>query len=97
VSRWGLFRSGVEPGGPADSGLGGGQVLCSAATAGVVEGQVSLIDLGEHRLRDLDRPVRVFQIGEGGFPPLRILDAVPENLPLPAAVPSTGSWARTRR
>jgi len=60
----------------------GGEVLCSAATAALVEAEVPLIDLGEHRLRDLDRPLRVFQLGEGDFPPLRSLDAFPGNLPL---------------
>src|SRR5262245_48375802 len=60
----------------------GGQVLCSAATAGLVEGEVRLVDLGEHRLRDLDGSLRVFQIGDERFPPLRTLDAFPGNLPL---------------
>jgi predicted ATPase len=64
---------------------GGGQILCSAATAGLVEGQVSLVDLGEHRLRDLDGPLRVFQIGQGRFPPIRTLDPLPGNLPLPTS------------
>jgi predicted ATPase len=64
---------------------GGGQVLCSAATAGLVEGEISLVDLGEHRLRDLDRPLRVFQLGAGRFAPIRALDALPGNLPLPAS------------
>jgi predicted ATPase len=64
---------------------GGGQVLCSAVTAGLVEGQISLVDLGEHRLRDLDGPLRVFQIGQGRFPPIRALDVFPGNLPLPAS------------
>jgi class 3 adenylate cyclase len=43
----------------------GGQVVCSAVTAGLVDTDVALIDLGEHRLRDLDRPMRVFQVGAG--------------------------------
>lgn len=60
----------------------GGQVLCSATTASLVEAEWPLIDLGEHRLRDLDRPIRIFQIGQGGFPPLRSLDAFPGNLPV---------------
>jgi predicted ATPase len=60
----------------------GGQVLCSAATASLVEGEVPLVDLGEHRLRDLDRPLRVFQLGDAAFPPLRSLDSLPGNLPL---------------
>ncbi len=59
----------------------GGQVLCSAATAGLVDAEVALVDLGEHRLRDLDRPMRVFQLGGGSFGVLRSLDAFPGNLP----------------
>ena len=59
----------------------GGQVVCSSATAGVIDAGVTLVDLGDHRLRDLDRPVRVFQVGGGSFAPLRSLDALPGNLP----------------
>ena len=59
----------------------GGQLLVSAATAELLTG-TELVDLGEHRLRDLDRPLRVFQVGEGRFPALRTLDAFPGNLPL---------------
>jgi hypothetical protein len=65
----------------------GGQVLCSSATAELVgDAQLSLTDLGEHRLRDLDRPMHVFQVGGEGlpmeFPPLRKVDATPGNLPV---------------
>src|SRR5262249_47392562 len=46
---------------------------------------VSLRDLGEHRLRDLVRPERVFQLMIDGvaseFPMLRSLGTVPNNLP----------------
>jgi predicted ATPase len=59
----------------------GGQVLCSAATASLVDDGAAFIDLGEHHLRDLDRPMRLFQVGEGNFPPLRSLDTLPGNLP----------------
>jgi predicted ATPase len=59
----------------------GGQVLCSSATAEVLGEAVVLADLGEHRLRDLDRPMHVFQIGVGGFPPLRSLESFLGNLP----------------
>jgi predicted ATPase/class 3 adenylate cyclase len=59
----------------------GGQVLCSSATAELVDPGVVLIDLGEHRLRDLDRHMHVFQVGHGLFSPLRSLDAFPGNLP----------------
>ena len=67
----------------------GGQVVCSAATAdlaGEVLASVGFRDLGEHRLRDLSRPERVFQalaLGlETEFAPLRSLDAYPGNLPV---------------
>ena len=46
---------------------------------------VELVDLGEHRLRDLSRTERVFEVrfpGQGvTFPPLRSLDAFRHNLP----------------
>jgi predicted ATPase/class 3 adenylate cyclase len=58
----------------------GGQVVCSEVTAGLAP-EIPIADLGEHRLRDLDRPLRVFQVGGGPFPPLRTLDAFPGNLP----------------
>jgi hypothetical protein len=67
----------------------GGQVLMSGATALLVGDDLpdgrGLVDLGEHRLRDLAQPVRIFQLtGPGlqaGFPPLRTLAAFAGNLP----------------
>jgi predicted ATPase/class 3 adenylate cyclase len=59
----------------------GGQILCSAVTAALVTADVPLIDLGEHRLRDLSAAQRVFQVGERRFPALRSVDVVPGNLP----------------
>lgn len=67
----------------------GGQVVVSGATEALLTGQLphgmELVDLGEHRLRDLGRPARVFQLVRAGcredFPPLRTLDAFPGNLP----------------
>jgi predicted ATPase/class 3 adenylate cyclase len=69
----------------------GGQVLISGATAELLseslpEG-VTLRDLGLHRLKDLGRAERVFQLeagfGQTGFPPLASLDnpELPNNLP----------------
>ena len=66
-----------------------GQILCSGATAGLVEDEplpgVELLDLGEHRLRDIARPDRLFQVCAAGlpreFPPLATVDAAPGNLP----------------
>jgi predicted ATPase/class 3 adenylate cyclase len=51
----------------------GGQVLMSAATAGLVD--LELRDLGVHRLKDLIAGERLFQLGHADYPPLRTLDA----------------------
>jgi predicted ATPase len=59
----------------------GGQVLVSASTAALV-GDGGLQDLGEHRLKDLSAPERVYQVGSGDFPPLKSLYRT--NLPIPA-------------
>jgi predicted ATPase/class 3 adenylate cyclase len=68
----------------------GGQVLLSLPTHEMVRDQLpagmSLADLGEHRLKDLFRPERVFQLVSpdlpSEFPPLRTLDAYRNKLPL---------------
>ncbi len=58
----------------------GRQVLVSASTASLVEAE--LLDLGEHRLKDLSAAERLFQLGDGEFPPLKTLYRT--NLPIPA-------------
>jgi predicted ATPase/class 3 adenylate cyclase len=68
----------------------GGQVLVSLTTEQLLSDQlpdgVTLIDLGAHRLRDLSRPERVFQVAHPEmvreFPALRSLDAFSGNLPV---------------
>ena len=68
----------------------GGQVLLSLPAQELVRDQLpagtSLRDLGEHRLKDLFRPERVFQLVSpdlpSEFPPLRTLEAYRNNLPL---------------
>jgi predicted ATPase/class 3 adenylate cyclase/Flp pilus assembly protein TadD len=68
----------------------GGQVLLSGATQELVQDDlpdgVRLLDLGEHRLRDLVRPEHIYQLAVPGlpvdFPPLRTLDTLPNNLPV---------------
>ena len=68
----------------------GGQLLMSEAVEALVPGSlpdnVTLADLGEHRLRDLARPMHVFQVVHPSlvrdFPVLVSLDASPGNLPL---------------
>jgi predicted ATPase len=59
----------------------GGQVLVSAATAALTAGY-DLRDLGEHRLKDLSAPERIYQLGAGAFRPLATLNQT--NLPIPA-------------
>jgi predicted ATPase/class 3 adenylate cyclase len=67
----------------------GGQVLLTLATEELVRDALtlsaSLQALGEHRLRDLNRPETVFQLQHPGlpvnFPPLKSLDQFPNNLP----------------
>ena len=69
----------------------GGQVLLSAVAAALTRERlpagVELLDLGSHRLRDLDRPEQVFQVAVGDlpreFPALRSLSTRRSNLPVP--------------
>lgn len=58
----------------------GGQVVASDQTRALAG--VPLRDLGEHRLKDLTAPERLFQLGDEEFPPLRTLRHV--NLPVQA-------------
>lgn len=59
----------------------GGQILISASTAALLN-MDGLRDLGEHRLKDLSAPERIYQLGAEAFPPLRSLFRT--NLPIPA-------------
>jgi predicted ATPase/class 3 adenylate cyclase len=67
----------------------GGQIVISGATRTLVERSlddgIQLRDLGEHRLRDLSAPERLYQVQASGLPttfaPLRTLNAIPNNLP----------------
>jgi len=69
----------------------GGQLLVSATTRGLVEDtlpeHVTLRDLGDHGLRDLERPERLYQVVIPGlpadFPPLRSAEPRQGNLPTP--------------
>jgi predicted ATPase len=59
----------------------GGQVLVSASTASLI-GTEGLRDLGDHRLKDLSAPERIYQLGDTDFPPLKSLHQT--NLPVPS-------------
>ena len=50
-----------------------GQVLVSETTRQLLDASVELRDLGDHRLKDLGAPQRLFQLGDGEFPPLKTL------------------------
>lgn len=68
----------------------GGQVLVSASTYDLSRDTLPLgvyfLDLGEHRLKDLQRPEHIFQLVIPGlpaeFPPIKTLDVHPNNLPI---------------
>ncbi|MBA3468022.1 MAG: tetratricopeptide repeat protein [Herpetosiphonaceae bacterium] len=68
----------------------GGQMLVSQVVAAnlqaVLPAAATLHDLGEHRLKDLIRPERIFQLTHrslpADFPPLRSLAAFAHNLPI---------------
>src|SRR3712207_572183 len=69
---------GVHRGARIGEAAHGGKVLLSRATRGLVEDDlppgVSLRDLGDRRLKDLDRPERVFQL---------VIDGLPSDFPSP--------------
>jgi predicted ATPase len=58
----------------------GGQVLLSQTTCDLLGGEVELRDLGEHRLKDLAEPQRLYQLGDDEFPPVKSLNQ--SNLPV---------------
>jgi predicted ATPase len=68
----------------------GGQTILSRTACDLVRnalpGEVTLRDLGYHRLHDLESPEQIYQLDHLGFrsefPPLRSLDTMPHNLPL---------------
>lgn len=59
----------------------GGQILVSQSTRALA-GADMLRDLGEHRLKDLTAPERIYQLGDGAFAPLKSLGRT--NLPIAA-------------
>jgi len=69
----------------------GGQILLSGTTSALLRGslpeETSLLDLGEHSLKGLNRPAHIYQVQAGGlpreFPPLRTDESQMGNLPQP--------------
>ena len=72
------------------SAANGGQILVSKDAVNIDEEKlrkgISFRDLGERRLKDLKEPMRLFQLVSpeltSDFPPLKTLDARPNNLPV---------------
>lgn len=60
----------------------GGQILVSGAAASEAAA-AELLELGEHRFKDVDEPITIFQLGGGSFPPLQTLSN--SNLPRPTS------------
>jgi predicted ATPase/class 3 adenylate cyclase len=67
----------------------GGQVLVSESTRALLDERVRLHDLGEHRLKDISEPQRLYQLEIEGlpaeFPPLKTVENRPTNLPAPTS------------
>jgi predicted ATPase/class 3 adenylate cyclase len=68
----------------------GGQILLSDSSAALLRtelsGDISLIDLGEQRLKNLTNPERIWQSVSSGlrrdFPPLKSVNSIQNNLPV---------------
>jgi class 3 adenylate cyclase len=104
--RMGLHTAEPEVAGDRYVGLGvhraarlcavghGGQVLLSRSTAGLVDEDetpgISLRDLGEHLLKDLERPERIYQLVVEGlpdqFPPLQTVTEVTRRRDIPSGM-----------
>ena len=61
----------------------GGQTVISEATRQLLDSTSDLRDLGDHRLKDLGAPQRLYQLGTTEFPPLKTLYRT--NLPIVAS------------
>src|SRR5205085_2686183 len=59
----------------------GGQIILSKRSAELVDEE--LTDLGEHRLKDIEGSVAIYQLGSERFPPLKTISNT--NLPRPAS------------
>src|SRR4051795_5070060 len=107
----GYHGLGLHRGARICSAAHGGQILLSNATRELIADDpldgIDLLDLGERRLKDVDRPERIAQVVYPGmpasFPPLKTVDAQPADAPfegredaLAAEVAARFGWARTR-
>jgi len=90
VAATGYVGIGVHEAARICAAAHGGQIVLSGTTERLVEPDlpegVRLLDLGDHRLKDVPRTLRLFQVVVAGlpstFPPPRTLTVLPSNLPL---------------
>lgn len=79
VTDEGYVGADVHKGARIASAGHGGQVLLSQETHNLVD--IEVTDLHEHRLKDFEKPVWIFQLGTDRFPPLKTISNT--NLPKP--------------
>jgi YVTN family beta-propeller protein len=78
----------------------GGQVLISQATVSIIEDEeeadpgFTLVDLGEKQLKDLDRPVRLYQLAAPGLDTPPAPEPPAADAAKPASGPVRGTWQR---
>lgn len=73
------FGSTVSTAARVEAAGHGGQILMTEPVRAMAG--VDTVDLGLHRLRDVEVPLELFQLGAGSFPPLRVVDPWLHNLP----------------
>lgn len=78
----GYFGRDVNIGARVAASAHGGQVVVTKATREALDRETDR-DLGEHRVKDIDEPVWIYQLGDEPFPPLRTISNT--NLPHPAS------------
>jgi class 3 adenylate cyclase len=83
VTDQGYVGADVHLGARIASSAYGGQVVLSRQTRDLLRDAPDLIDLGEHRVKDFDSPVWIYQLGSDPFPPLKTISNT--NLPRPAS------------
>jgi predicted ATPase len=83
LSEEGYVGADVHKGARIAAAGHGGQVLLSKETRELAHPPAIVTDLGEHRLKDFEGPVWIFQLGVERFPPLKTISNT--NLPHPAS------------
>jgi predicted ATPase len=83
VTDEGYVGSDVHLGARVAAAAHGGQVVVSQTTRALLDDRFALVDLGEHRLKDIREPIPIFQLGDDTFPPLKTISNT--NLPRPAS------------